>query len=161
MQLHSKQSIVRADFERERSAGYLTNWAARLFARGIDRRLRRLGVSAGHLPVFFALAGGKRMTQKQLAKAAAIEQPTMAATLARMERGGLVRREVNPEDGRSALVGLSPAAARKARAVREAIDAVNTEALAGFSAAEREAFLAMLRRVIATLESTLPGERHE
>ena len=153
MQLHSTQSNSGADFERERSAGYLANWAARLFARRIDRRLKRFGVSAGHLPVFFALAGDKRLTQKQLAEAAATEQPTMAATLARMERDGLIRRSANPEDGRSALVALSPAASRKVRAVREAIDAVNGEALAGFTAAERDALLAMLRKVIASLES--------
>ena len=41
--------------ERGRSAGYLVNWAARLFARAIDRRLKPLGVSSGQLPVFFAL----------------------------------------------------------------------------------------------------------
>ena len=140
-------------FEREHSAGYLTNWAARLFARSIDRRLKTLGVSSGQLPVFFALAGGRRMTQKQLAEAAAIEQPTMAATLARMERDGLIQRDTNPADGRSALVALSPAAARKARALREAIDAVNREALAEFTATDREALLAMLRKLISTLES--------
>jgi DNA-binding MarR family transcriptional regulator len=101
-------------------------------------------VSSGQLPVFFALAGGARLTQKQLAAGAAIEQPTMAATLARMEPDGLVQRAANPEDGRSALVALSPAAARKARAVQEAIDAVNAEALAGFTPAERTALLSML-----------------
>jgi hypothetical protein len=49
-------------------------------------------------------------------------------------------------------VALGPAAARKARALREAIDAVNREALAEFNATDREALLAMLRKVIATLE---------
>jgi DNA-binding MarR family transcriptional regulator len=141
-----------APLDRTRSAGYLTNWAARLFARRIDQRLRNLGVSSGQLPVFFALAGGKRMTQKELARAAAIEQPTMAATLARMERDGLIERTTNPDDGRSALIALTAAAARKARAVREAIDAVNREALAGLGAADAEAFLATLQKVIAALE---------
>jgi DNA-binding MarR family transcriptional regulator len=144
--MHSKRFISIMNFEREHSAGYLTNWVARLFARSIDRRLRKLGVSSGQLPVLFALAGGRRMTQKQLAEAAAIERPTIAATLARMERDGLIQRDTNPADGRSALVALSPAAARKARAVREAIDAVNREALAEFKAADRESLLAMLRR---------------
>ncbi|WP_216073103.1 MarR family transcriptional regulator, partial [Acinetobacter nosocomialis] len=63
----------------------MTNWAARLFARAIDRRLKLIGVSSGHLPVFFALGDGSALSQKALTEAAAIEQPTMAATLTRME----------------------------------------------------------------------------
>lgn len=144
-------------FDRNRSAGYLTNWAARLFARNIDRRLKPAGLSSGQLPVLFALAGGERMTQKQLAEAAAIEQPTMAATLARMERDGLIQRETNPSDGRSTLVALTPAAARKAITLRQAIDAVNRQALAGLSPTERQALLAMLQKMIAALENSDRG----
>lgn len=139
-------------FVRERSAGYMTNWAARLLARAIDRRLKEHGLSSGHLPVFFALGDGKAMTQKALAAAAAIEQPTMAATLSRMERDGLVRRAPDPKDGRSALVSLTPAALTRVPAVRAAVDAVNEQALSGLSEAEREAYLAMLARMVAALE---------
>ncbi|MBN9060602.1 MAG: MarR family transcriptional regulator, partial [Rhizobiales bacterium] len=111
--------------QRSRSAGYMTNWAARLFARAIDRRLKPLGISSGQLPVFFALGGGAALSQRALTEVAAIEQPTMAATLARMERDGLVEKRPDPDDRRSTLVSLTPAAMEKARAVREAIDGVN------------------------------------
>ena len=110
---------------REVSAGYMTNLAARLFARAIDDRLRCLGVSSGHLPVFFALADGGGLTQTALAQAAAIEQPTMAATLSRMERAGLILRRPDPRDGRSALIFLTPAALEKARVVEEAVKSIN------------------------------------
>ncbi|WP_206064864.1 MarR family winged helix-turn-helix transcriptional regulator [Nitratireductor mangrovi] len=140
-------------FVRERSAGYMTNWAARLLARAIDRRLKEHGLSSGHLPVFFALGDGKAMTQKALAAAAAIEQPTMAATLSRMERDGLVRRAPDPKDKRSALVSLTPAALARVPAVRAAVDAVNRQALSGLSEAERDAYLAMLARMVAALEN--------
>jgi len=140
-------------FDREQSAGYLTNWAARLFAREIDRRLAAIGVSSGHMPVFFALGGGVALPQKDLARIAAIEQPTMAATLARMERDGLILRKPDPADGRSALVSLTPAAMQKAKAVREAVAAINIRALGGLSAAQRKAFLRMLRTVIAAFDN--------
>ncbi|QDZ03494.1 MarR family transcriptional regulator [Nitratireductor mangrovi] len=131
----------------------MTNWAARLLARAIDRRLKEHGLSSGHLPVFFALGDGKAMTQKALAAAAAIEQPTMAATLSRMERDGLVRRAPDPKDKRSALVSLTPAALARVPAVRAAVDAVNRQALSGLSEAERDAYLAMLARMVAALEN--------
>lgn len=139
--------------ERDRSAGYLVNWAARLFARAIDRRLKPLGVSSGQLPVFFALAGGRALTQRALTDFAAIEQPTMAATLTRMERDGLIVRRPDPQDRRAALVSLTPEAEERAARVRAATDAVNAAALAGLNAAEQEQVRALLARVIAGLEA--------
>src|SRR5882724_11960371 len=65
---------------------------------------RRATVAAGYLPVCFALAA----TQTALASLAAIEQPTMAATLTRMERDGLIHRRPDPP-GRTKLADLSHA----------------------------------------------------
>ena len=139
--------------DRDRSAGYLVNWAARLFARAIDRRLKPLGVSSGQLPVFFALSGGRALTQRALVDFAAIEQPTMAATLTRMERDGLIVRRPNPDDRRGVLISLTPAAETKAAEVRAATEAVNAAALSGLDAAEQAAVRALLSRVIAGLEA--------
>ena len=136
-----------------RSAGHMTNRAARLFIREIDGRLKPLGLSPGHLPVFFALGGGAALSQKELVEVAAIEQPTMAATLTRMERDGLVERQPDPHDGRVSLVHLTPMATKKVRDVATAIHAGNAKALAGFSEAEKETYLGMLRRIIANLEA--------
>ena len=146
---------MQMEFERAKSTGYMTNWAARLLARAIDRRLGALGLSSGHLPVIFALGDGGALPQKVLAQAASIEQPTMAATLARMERDGLIERRPDPEDGRSALIRLTPDAITKAQAVMAAVQAVNGEALAGIAADEREAFLKTLATIVANLERGL------
>jgi MarR family transcriptional regulator for hemolysin len=146
-------------FDRERSAGYMTNWAARLFARAIDQRLKLIGVSSGQLPVFFALAGGKTLTQKELARLASIEQPTMASTLARMDRDGLIERRADPNDGRSSLVSLSARARRKAELVMQAIGEVNAGALDALTQAERAAYLDSLAKIIAALERRLADEK--
>lgn len=138
--------------ERERSAGYLTNWAARLFAKGMDRRLRDVGLSSGQLPLFFALGDGRALSQKALVEIASIEQSTMAATLSRMERDGLIERTANPDDGRSALFKLTPAALKKVGIVEDAVATGNAEALSGLSKADQKTFLAMLRTVISSLE---------
>lgn len=145
--------------DRQQSAGYLANWAARLFARAIDRRLKEIGLSSGQLPVFFALAEDGALTQKELARTASIEQPTMAATLARMERAGLIERRPDPCDRRSSLVSLSAAAREKLALVREAISTVNAKALAGLDEDERAIFLKSLQTVIATLGHERDEER--
>ena len=139
-------------FDRIGSAGYLTNSAGRLFVRAIDRRLQAIGLSAAHMPVFLALADGQSLSQKELAAAAAVEQPTMAATLARMERDGLIDRTPDPSDRRSSLVSLSAKAHGKTATLMAAARDTNGVALSGLGADERELFLNLLRRVIAALE---------
>lgn len=143
---------MKAGFERERSAGYMTNLAARLFARAMDRRLRGSGVSTGYLPVFFALADGTALSQKALTELAAVEQPTMAATLSRMERDGLVSRQVDPGDRRSSLFALTPLAMEKTDFIRDAVAGINGAATAALAPGEMPLFLDMLKRIVAVLE---------
>jgi MarR family transcriptional regulator, transcriptional regulator for hemolysin len=140
-------------FERERSAGYLVNWMARLFVRAIDRRLAALELTSGYMPVFFALAAGRPLPQKELARLAAVEQPTMTATLSRMERDGLIDRVTDPSDRRGVLVSLSAKARAKLKGVQKAADDTNAEGLADLSPTEREQFMKLAQRIIATLEA--------
>lgn len=136
--------------QREQSAGYLTNWAGRLFVRAIEKRIPN--GRAGQMPVFFALVGQRRLSQRDLAIAAAVEQPTMAATLTRMERDGMIVREPDPLDGRSALVRLTELGETSAEASLAAAREVNILALSRLSPAEQEQFMAALRNVIAALD---------
>jgi MarR family transcriptional regulator, transcriptional regulator for hemolysin len=138
-------------YRREQSAGYLTNWAARLFVRAIERRIA--GGNAGPMPVFFALIDGGSLTQKDLALWAAVEQPTMANTLARMERDGLIVRTADPADKRSSLVSLTRLGRERAKEALSAAMTVNEFALSGLKPAERGPFLDMLHRVVKTLDA--------
>jgi MarR family transcriptional regulator, transcriptional regulator for hemolysin len=140
-------------FDREHSSGYLANWAARLFARAIDRRLKPLGLSSAYMPVFFALAAGEALSQTALAERAAVEQPTMANTLKRMERDGLVARRPDPRDARASLVSLTPSAVGKLKSVQAAGHAVNDIAMGSLSPSEREQYRKLLLKVIASLEA--------
>lgn len=139
------------------SAGYMTNWASRLFARAIDQRLRPIGLASGQLPVLFALDANPAMSQKQLAQAAAIEQPTMAATLSRMERDGLIGKRRDPKDARSMLYSLTPLAMEKAAQVRAAIKEVNEVAMGRLEEKEHAAYLALLEKIVGALETSLDG----
>jgi MarR family transcriptional regulator for hemolysin len=136
-------------YEREESAGYLTNWAGRLFVRAIEKRLA--GGNAGPMPVFFALVDGRTLSQKELAQFAAVEQPTMANTLNRMERDGLIARTADPDDKRSALIGLTKLGRQRATEAMAAAAEVNGLALSGLKPAERETFFALMRKLIGSL----------
>jgi DNA-binding MarR family transcriptional regulator len=137
-------------YDRETSAGYMTNCAARLFVRAIEARLE--GGNAGPMPVFLALQDGQVMTQTALAQQASVEQPTMAKTLARMERDGLVNRTPDPSDRRSALVQLTELGRHRAELAMAAATEVNAIAAGALSEAELPAYLDMLNRIVAALQ---------
>src|SRR4051812_49349455 len=86
--------------------GALIYRAHRLYIRVGEPRLAALGVGIAHFRVLSALMNGKQLSQKQLAESARTEQPTMALTLSRMERDGLVQRQPHPNDKRSSLISL-------------------------------------------------------
>ncbi|MCP8882838.1 MarR family transcriptional regulator [Devosia sp. XJ19-1] len=135
---------------RETSLGYLTNWAGRLLARELERHLALIGLTPACMPVLFALEAGEA-SQKVIAERASVEQATMAATLNRMERAGLITRRPNPDDGRSQLVALTTGAREKLPQVEAAARAVNTSVLEQLTPQEGEQFIALTHKVIAAL----------
>lgn len=144
--------------ERDLSAGYLTNWAARLYAREMDAHLAPLGLGSATLPVIFALAPDtdgtrKALTQRDLARHAEVEQPTMANTLARMERDGWIARRPNPQDKRSSLITLTPHALAHLPQLTDAVTRINARSLNGLSLEEATLLRTMLTRVIANLQT--------
>jgi MarR family transcriptional regulator for hemolysin len=137
------------------SAGHLVSRAQRLFAREADRRLKPLGLSAGYIPVILALAVKPVLSQKALVQYAAIEQPTMAATLARMERDGLVERRSHRADARTSLFRLTRLAKSKLPQFFKQLDEGNAVALAGLDPKGRNQFLNLLTKVIRNLDGGL------
>ena len=139
----------------ERPFGEVVNRTARLLRRLADQRLAPFGLSAGHLPVLTALIRGEAMSQKALTEHAGIEQPTMAATLARMERDGAIARHPDPGDRRSVLFTLSARARAQAPQIEAAIQDLNRDALDGVSMADQRRLRAMLAAIAGSVEQKL------
>lgn len=132
--------------------GHLIGRAARLLTRLADARLKALGVAGGQIPVLVALQDGSEMSQAALVQFARVEQPTMAATLSRMERDGLIRRRPDPDDRRGSLVSLTPEAIERLPRVRAALSGLAREVLEGFDGAEKELLVGLTQRMIANME---------
>jgi len=138
-------------FVRAASLGYVVNHVARLFARALDKRLARHGVALGQFAPLLILWEQEGITQSEVARRLDIEQPTMANTLRRMERDGLVVTSPDPHHRRQVLIHLSD----KGRSLRAALtaEARNVNALAGaaLDASELKALLGSLERMGAAL----------
>lgn len=146
-------------FDKSKSAGYLTNHLARLFASELQNAIRHLGIAPAQFMTLLELWRQDGLTQKALVKRLDVEQATMANTLTRMERDGLIRRKPNPADARSQQIWLTPRAKKLEEPATEAAGSINAIALADLSDAEKTQFLDMMRRVIATLHPETDSDR--
>ena len=145
-------------FEVLSTPGHLISLAARGFARLSEARLKPLGFGVGHLPVLVALRDGRANTQRDLARFAKIEQPSMAQMLVRMERDGLIQRTPDATDGRSSRVALTGAARARLPDACATLLEGNREALSGFTNEEAAQLVALLTRVIANLDRVANAE---
>jgi DNA-binding MarR family transcriptional regulator len=118
-------------------------------------------VVPGQFAQLLALYESDGLTQAELCTRVQIEQPTMANTLARMERDGLITRTPDPADQRRSLVRLTERARRLEPDVVAAARTVNTLATQGLTDDQITTFHTALRAAIANLEAARTRrERH-
>ncbi|WP_020415772.1 MarR family winged helix-turn-helix transcriptional regulator [Amycolatopsis sp. ATCC 39116] len=140
------------EFDRFDSAGFMINWCARVFERRMAAALRPLGLKPAYLPPLFTLSAMGEATQSELAKASAIQQPTMALTLRRMERDGLITRVQAKADERRAIVRLTPTAEEVLPQVEAIARSINEAAFEGLPDDAPARLIELLRQTVRNLE---------
>src|SRR5215468_7455941 len=119
----------------------------------LDRELQDAhGLPLTWYDVLLELSGApdRRLTMGQLGAVAAVSRTRVSRVVDEMARAGLVTREPNPDDGRSAFAALTPAgrvALRKAAPTYVA--AVRREFVDHLTAREAEVLAGALRKVLA------------
>lgn len=141
------------DFDKSQSPGYLINHVARLFARGLAARIKPLGITIGTFPVLLELWEEDGLTQKQLVERLDIEQATMANTLSRMERDGLIVRKKDEADGRVQRIRLTDRARKLHAPAVAAAEAENVSRLDRLSGIERQQFIELMQKLLETTDA--------
>ena len=140
------------EFDRMNSAGYLVNNLARLLVEVLRKRIAPLGIVPGQFPTLLALWEKDGLTQKELLALVDIEQATLANTLTRMERDGLIIRKEHPADARARTIHLTEQGhSIRDEAYKTAMQ-INKEVLADLSDEETQEFLDYMRRVIGRMK---------
>lgn len=138
-------------FDHMSSHGYLVHHIARLCFERLRERIEPLGIVPGQFPALLALWQQDGQTQRELVEKLDVEQATMANTLNRMERDGLIERNKHPSDKRARIVHLTD----KARNIRDeayaAATEVNANTLEDFSEEERLQYIEFMQRTVRTL----------
>ncbi len=143
-------------FEKTRSAGYLANHLARLFAQHLAAGIAPLGLAPAQFMALLELWREDGLTQAELCARLDVEQATMAGTLGRMARDGLIERRAHPVDRRAQTVHLTDRARALEAPATEAAQAVNAQALAALPEAERVPFVASLSRIVTEMRRRKP-----
>lgn len=142
-----------ADF-RLRSLGYQVNHLARLMEQALRHEIEPLGVVPGQFAQMLALFEQEPLTQRELCERVQIEQSTMAYTLQRMERDGLIERIADPNDGRRAQIRLTEQSRRRQGKLIDAARRVNDLATTTIDDVDVATALNTISQMIKNLEES-------
>lgn len=136
------------EFSRDESAIYLAAKMAREFTMALQKRAAALGFSPGQFPILIELWHEEGLTQRQLLDRIDVEQATLANTLSRMERAGLIVRKTHPGDRRAQIIELTQRGRDLEANAIAASEATEDMLLADFRRFERQLLLEYMRRAI-------------
>jgi MarR family transcriptional regulator for hemolysin len=142
-------------FDRQQILGLAVNTLGRNIVWSLAQRTSQHGLLPGVYPVIAWLMQLTDSTQGELARIIGIEQPTMAVTLRRMERDGLIERSPDPAHGRRARVKLTQKGKKLSQVMRSAAYEVEEVASKGLSSTEIKEFF----RIIGIMTRNLNTER--
>jgi DNA-binding MarR family transcriptional regulator len=135
-------------FSRDESAIYLAAKMAREFTMALQKRAAALGFSPGPFPILIELWHEEGLTQRQLLDRIDVEQATLANTLSRMERDGLIVRKSHPSDRRAQIIELTQRGRDLEANAIAASEATEDALLADFRRFEKQLLLEYMRRAI-------------
>jgi MarR family transcriptional regulator, transcriptional regulator for hemolysin len=134
-----------------RNFGFILHDVARLLRTAFDRKVKALGLTRSQWWVLNHLFRNDGITQSELADILEVEKATLGRLLDRLEAKGWVRREGHASDRRAKRVFLTEEVEPAIQTMRAAAVELRRDALAGFSAAEKEQFVDALLRIKANL----------
>jgi DNA-binding MarR family transcriptional regulator len=127
------------------------NRAVRLFIAGSSlysqRVADKLGLHPTDLQFLNVLELLGPLTPKMLGQYSGLSSGGVTVVLDRLEKEGYIRRQPNPKDGRSSVVGLSPARRRKVKAHYDAVEQQFTDLLRSSTMEELQTVLAFFAKM--------------
>lgn len=140
---------------------YKLQYLARLLIVELNEKMKPYSVTQGQLPVLCCLGEQGGQTQTELCEKIQVEQPTMANTLRRMERDGLITRTACDQDKRQARIYLTEQTRPSVAALQAKRDEVIARMTSGMSSEEQETLHQLIDNAIRVLKNpdTSPEEK--
>jgi DNA-binding MarR family transcriptional regulator len=145
--------------DQQKILGLAVNTLGRNILWSLSRRTAKHGALPGVYPVIAWLMQLSDSTQGELSRLIGIEQPTMAVTLRRMERDGLIQRTPDPDHGRRSHIKLTAKGRGVSQVMRNAAHDVEKIATEGLTAAEVAQFFRLAGVMIQNLNVERYGRK--
>ena len=130
---------------------------ARVYRRGVDRELARLGISdAMALPVMVIARQGGGIRLGALAERLGLEAPSVLRIVDHLVEKSLVTRGLDAADKRAKTLTLTPAGADMAAQVEQIMIEVRARLFEGVEEADLVAALRVIDRLESNLRVALP-----
>lgn len=133
------------------SIGYLCRVNFRLFARELEKRIEKHGVSSGQWRSLRVLWEQDNITQRELSDRVGATEATTVLMIRSLVRDGFVVRSSDPDDRRKVRITLTPKARRLQAKLMPFVAEVNEIAVRGIGAEDQET----VRRVLAMIYANL------
>lgn len=141
------------EYDFQSSVGHSICMTAHVFERAINQELSPEGITFRQTQVLaWQALEGKALSQAELAERMNIEPPTLVSVLDRMERDGLLVREVCPSDRRKNLIRLLPKAESVWKTIVDCSERVRERAVSDLTQEEVDTLHQLLGRVQANLQ---------
>lgn len=129
--------------------GFLLARTGGHLVRSLNRALEPLGLRTRHHALLEASASRGGLSQRELGEFLGVDPSAVVALVDDLERAGLVRREIHPEDRRTRLVVLTRKGFRVHAQTTELARKVDDELLAALTAAERNTLEQLLAKMVS------------
>lgn len=130
----------------------------RMYYSRVQSQLAEVGLYRGQPPILMLLYKNDGMSQKEMARALNLSPATMTVTLKRMEKAGLVLREMDEHDQRILRVHLSEKGREMCETGESRIGVVTAELLEGFTLEEQQQLNEYLGRIARNMERVVEKE---
>ena len=119
----------------------------------LDERLKDLGVTqARWTTMVYLQQGGEGLTQRELARLMAIENPTLVRLLDSLEQQGLIERRPCPNDRRARRLHLTKDGTEFMNVLTERAARLREEMLEGISDRDIEGAVKVFHRILGNAE---------
>jgi MarR family transcriptional regulator, transcriptional regulator for hemolysin len=150
---------IKMKYLKDKSLGYALHYTNRMSMALLQERIKQHNVAVGQFPVLVHLWEEQGITQKALCDLIRVEQPTLANTLKRMERDGLIKRTPDKEDKRQWRIYLTDRSLALKDGLQEESRSVNKIIVGRLDETEQKEFIRLIGIITSTLEDELSKGR--
>lgn len=125
----------------------------------IHRVIKDSEVHFGQPPILVCLLENGTCTQNELAKTLNVSPASVAVSLKRLQKNGLVEKVVDETDLRCNRISLTEKGRREIEHIHKCFDEIDDALFAGFSEAELSALCGYLDRLCKNLSADIPPDK--